>query len=151
MGLKPQFSNSNNWNLIANGSEVAVILSTPTEAYNPIPPIDLATLIDLPTIAVYTYTSNAPSSWRCGGWVSGNIITGLTVGGNSDAEIGRFTLQLNRINIIRFPQVSTTYSIRIYVPKWFRDISYTVWEYTGGGIPDLEGKIDYLETLINTP
>lgn len=149
MELKPQFSNNNSWSSIGSGSVSAVKLSTPVDAYNPIPPITISTLVDVPTIACFTSSSEAPSTWMCGGWLSANIVSGLTVGGNSDAEIGRETLRLNRINIIRFPQLSSTYSLKLYVPKWFRQITYNVWCYTGSGVPDIEGKLDQIALTIN--
>ncbi len=148
MELKPQFSNSNNWDLLDSGTVNAVILNTPIDTYNPIPPINIGTQITTPTIACYTNTENPLTTWRCGGWLSANIVSGITVGGNSDSQIGRETLRLGKINIIRFPHLSSSYSLTLDVPKWFRSIEYVIWSYIGSGVPDIEGKLDQIASTI---
>lgn len=148
MELKPQFSNTNNWVNIGNGTVTAVKLATPIEAYNPIPPIVISTLVDVPTVACYTETEDAPASWISGGWLGANIVSGLTLGGNSDIEIGRYSLKRSKINLLRFPQLSSAYALTLYPPKWFKSITYTVWAYIGPGTADIEGKLDQIASTI---
>ena len=147
----PQFANSNNWDLISNGNITASLVN-PNEPYHiPINPISISTLIETPTIAIFTETTNPKSTWKCGGWVAANIVSGLIVGGNADTEIARRYLQLEKINIVRFPRLSNNFALKLFVPSWFKYFSWTIWEYIGEGFADLEGKLDNLESVINTP
>lgn len=150
MSIKPQFANSTNWDLIDSGTVLATKVNPAKDYYNPINPINISVQISSPTVAIFTETNNPKSTWSCGGWLSANIVSGLIVGGNSDAEIAKKWLRLEKINIIRFPSLSNSYSLILFAPSWFESISWVIWEYIGSGHADLEGKLDLIyEEIIN--
>lgn len=146
--MKPSFSNNNNWDLLYTGQESSYLLDGKPM---PIMPFSCPVAVSIPTIAIFIETIDESPFWKFGGHVSARINSGLQVGGQVDATIGRRWLRLNQINIIRFPSLSDNYVLEFEPPKWFKLFKYTLWEYIGTGYADLEGKIDNLETLINNP
>lgn len=146
--LQPNFSNSSKWQLVFSSSVNAVIINQKEQIHAPIPTIKIPIQIGNTAVAILTDTKEGKSTWKCGGWLSINVNTGLTVGGDPDAEIARFFLRLGKINITRIPTLSYSYSLFLEVPYWFKFIEYYLWEYTGDGIADIEGKLDQINRLI---
>lgn len=144
------FANQNNWNLIDSGSRTAAIAtnSNGTTAIVPISAINLPLVIENNTIAVLFRTNNRKPTWYTGGWISFNILTGLTVGGSFDSSILRRRVTLDLINIISAPSIAQTFSLTIQPPYYFPDFSWTIWEYIGDGKADMQGKLDLIADFI---
>lgn len=146
---KPVFSNANNWELLDSGEKLALNFGSNGQRI-PINPFDLPVQAQVPTLAIFVDTIDSSIRWRYGGHLIAKVFTGLTVGGISDSIIYRKYLRLNAINIARIPSLANTYSLGLEVPHWFKSISWSVWEYTGMGNADVEGKIDEIYTLIKS-
>lgn len=129
MGRVVEF-NTANWQQLINYSAAAVIMSE--NVYIPLNPLDSPTFLENSIIAVYI-TTIVPSGriWNFGGTVEQRFISGLTVGGNTDATGIVRKIWLNKITTILFPKISATYSLKFYFPKWFKNVQLQCWEYTG--------------------
>ncbi len=129
MGRVVEF-NAANWQQLINYSAAAVIMSE--NVYIPLIPLESATFLENHIIAVYvTTTVPAGRIWNFGGTVEQRFVSGLTVGGNADAAGIIRKIWLNKITTILFPKISATYSLKFYFPKWFKDVQFQCWEYTG--------------------
>lgn len=144
---KPVFSNTNNWEILDSGEKLASNFGSNGQKI-PINPFELPVQAQVPTLAVFVETIDSSIRWRYGGHLIARVFTGLTVGGVSDAIIYRKYLRLNAINLVRIPSLANSYSLSLEVPYWFKSISWIVWEYTGIGEADIEGKLDEIQTLI---
>jgi hypothetical protein len=91
---------------------------------------------------VYCSTENPKPRWKFAGNCQALVYTGVSTGGQNLSVIGSLPLFLNQKNICRFPSLSDQYSIKFKVPIWFKSFYYSLWEYTGSGVGDTEGKID---------
>lgn len=152
-----QLSNAANWEQIYNYSAVAVKINERMHA--PIPEIDVPFLIDRHALAVYITTSVPEGSvWYFGGYLNQKFQLGLTVGGIPDAdELSRRKLSLDRIKLILFPKITANYSVSLSVPKWFKSVSLTVWQYIGDDYDsvekllsgDITSTLERIESKIN--
>lgn len=143
------FANQNNWNLVDSGNRNAVLATTESgrQVPVPIPAIKLPLLIENNTIAILISTNNKKPTWFTGGFVSFNVLTGLTVGGNPDSNIFTRRVTLDEINILSAPSIAQTFSLTLKAPYYFPDISWTIWEYVGAGKADIAGKLDLIADI----
>lgn len=154
-----QLGNSANWDLFYSTTVVAVTSSN-GESYTPIPTITIPTLLESHIIATSVSCSNSKPTWFFGGFLNQRINLGLTVGGLPDSDaVQKRRLYLNRLTLIIFPKLVATYAVSLDVPKWFQDVTFSLFEYTGTesdstedlinqiknvDLPRIEGKIDAL-------
>jgi hypothetical protein len=137
MGRVVEF-NAANWQQLINYSAAAVIMSE--NVYVPLLPLESPTFLENNIIAVYASTTvPAGRRWNYAGTVEQRFISGLTVGGNTDAAGIIRKIWLNKITTILFPKISATYSLKFYFPDWFKDVQLQCWEYTG--VDDTEENI----------
>jgi hypothetical protein len=129
MGRVVEF-NAANWEQIISYSAAAVIMSE--NVYVPLLPYESPTFLENNIIAVYI-TTTIPNGrrWNFGGRVERRFISGLTVGGNTDAAGDIQPIFLNKITTILFSQITASYSLKFYFPDWFKDVQLQCWEYTG--------------------
>ncbi len=145
MGRVVEF-NAANWQQLVNYSAAAVIMSE--NVYVPLNPYESSTFLESDIIAVYiTTTVPNGSIWNFGGTVEQRFISGLTVGGNTDAAGKVEKIWLNKITTILFPKLSATYSLKFYFPKWFKDVQLQCWQYTG--IDDTDENITLAQEFGN--
>ena len=150
MGLKPLFSNANNWEPLYEVSKVANIVNSDPPSYDPIPPFFCPLQFDTPTLAIYVNTSNPKMTWKSGGLVSGNVVTGIMTGGDATSEIHKEWLSLGKVNIIRFPSLAESYSVKFYPPYWFKTYLIEIFQYIGPGLADMEAKLDAVYNTVNS-
>ncbi|BAY22373.1 hypothetical protein NIES2100_21360 [Calothrix sp. NIES-2100] len=158
-----QLGNSANWELIHNENISAVFLPKQGGGYKavPIPEISIAAALDVFVVAVRIATVVPEGrTWRFAGFLKQNVTTGIAAFTSADASFNRrYSLFLDKINLIIFPQISTDYSISIKLPDWFENAGIAIWRYTGidtdsteelvnqiknVDIPRLEAKVDAL-------
>ncbi|OCQ98958.1 hypothetical protein BCD64_23250 [Nostoc sp. MBR 210] len=142
MGRILQLGNADNWQQIYNTSVAAVNVTPDTHV--PIAEITVPFLIDTHVLAVYI-TTNIPEGrdWNFAGFLNQKFELGLTVGGVPEAdELSRRKLWLNRIKLVIFPPLTSTYAISFDVPKWFKNVSLTVWEYIGADFDSTEQTLN---------
>ncbi|MDJ0553517.1 MAG: hypothetical protein QNJ68_03575 [Microcoleaceae cyanobacterium MO_207.B10] len=126
------FSNSSNWENVYTTSVAADPSPHPANSHYAIPRIEVPVIFDKHILAVLPSSSTAKDWWISGGWIEQVIFTGIVVGGNPDVSTGDSKrLFLNKINLIVFPQYTTTYQLNIDIPYWFKDYQVTIWEYIG--------------------
>jgi hypothetical protein len=130
-----ELNNSNNWESIysTNVNAVSVVMQNGKRLINPIPEIVVPVVLDKFILAVSVVTDvPAESEWRFAGYINQKINTGLVIGGGQDAtSINGRSLFLDRINLIFFQKISTSYAVSVRVPKWFPSAGVNIWQYTG--------------------
>jgi len=140
--LVVQLNNASNWSTFFSTTVVA----TPTSgsSFTPIPEYTVPILADKHIIAVAIIASNAKPTWHFGGFLNQKVPTGLTVGGlpSTDA-VQKRRMYLDRLTLMIFQPLTSTYSISVEVPKWFADFTLTIFEYVGP-------QSDSTENLINS-
>lgn len=79
-------------------------------------------------IAVFVENSEALDTWNYAGRLS--QIINLPFGPNSTGSaVDNQRLWLRRKQLLIFPQLTPTYKILVQFPKWFTQVSITIWEY----------------------
>lgn len=138
-----ELNNSNNWESIysTNINAVSVPMQNGTSLISPIPDIVVPFVLDKFILAVSVDTDvPTDSDWRFAGYINQKISTGIIIGGGQDAtSVSGRVLFLDRINLILFQKISTSYAVSIRVPKWFPRAGVNVWQYTG--VDDTEENI----------
>lgn len=149
MGRSLQLSNTANWNLVYNFSTVAVQVTA--NKWARIPDIVVPFQFDAHVLAVYVNT-NVPEGkdWNFAGYLFQKFLLGITVGGVPEADtLSVRTLSLDEVKLVIYPKITTTYSITIRVPKWFKDASIQVWEYTGPDFDTVDDSLQRIEQKVN--
>lgn len=125
-----QLSNAANWADVYNQSFTAQRIN-PT-VFAPLPEIIVPVLFDRHIIAVYATSSSAKPSWYFAGFLNQKIRLGLIPGGSPDADaVQRRKIWLNRITLLFFPKITSTYAVSFNVPKWFDTVNLNIFEYQG--------------------
>ncbi|MDZ8086512.1 MAG: hypothetical protein RMY16_13285 [Nostoc sp. DedQUE12b] len=145
-----QLGNSSNWENIHNENISAIFLPKTGGGYItvPIPEISIAVLLNVFVVAVKIST-NVPEGreWKFAGHIKQSVSTGIAFDNSQDASFNRRQpLFLDKINLVFFPKISTSYSISIQVPKWFENAGVAVWRYTG---PDYDSDLARIESKID--
>jgi hypothetical protein len=141
-----QLSNSANWEQRYSTTRNAVSLGAGS-AFAPIPSITVPILISSHIIVVYVNTASSKDTWYFGGLISQKINLGLTVGGLPDSDaVQKNRLYLNRLTLLVWPRIASTYAVEVEIPKWFRQVSITLWEYIGPVADSTENMIQDLKT-----
>ena len=92
-------------------------------------------------LAIFVGNSEAKPTWNLGGWVSQKIRLG--VGPNQSGEpVANRRLWLRRTQLIIFQQLTTTYTLEIGFPRWFKKADLTIWEYWGPQADSTENAIN---------
>ena len=145
-----ELSNSNSWELIHNQNTSAVKIPTQKGGFItvPISEISIAVLLDVFVVAVRVATDIPEGrTWKFAGHIKQSVSTGIAFENSQDANLTRRQpLFLDKINLVFFPRISTSYSIFIQVPKWFLNASVAVWRYTG---PDYDSDLARIEQKID--
>lgn len=125
-----QLSNSANWEDVYNESTTALSITSTRHA--PISEITVPVLFERHIIAVYATSSTAKPTWHFAGFLNQKIRLGLIPGGLPDADaVQRRKIWLNRVTLLFFPKITSTYSVSFNIPKWFNTISLNIFEYRG--------------------
>lgn len=153
-----ELSTSTNWQDAYSASASATYLPGSTTSHERIPPIEVPLLFDSHVLAVYPDSTTAKDWWITAGWVSRRIQTGITIGGSPDVRATESQkLIFREINLIIYPNITSTYSLVIDAPYWFDQLSISVWEYIGPVsysnetlIIDQNIQLDRIEQKIDT-
>jgi len=125
-----QLSNAANWEDVYDEPTTAYQISSTRHA--PIGEIIVPYLFERHILAIYATSNNANPTWHFAGFLNQKVSLGLVAGGafNADA-VERRKIWLNRITLLFFPKYTSTYAISFNVPKWFKHINLSVFEYRG--------------------
>lgn len=137
--LRPDLSNPTNWNF-----RVALTRESPRylQTFEPIDPIDYGQILTSSVLLVESICPHAPSNWTSAGSIEQLAPVGFLIGQDEYLHVTTRSLKLGQ-QLIYFPDLNfPQYKIRFIVPRWIHMIEYRVYEYTGDGAPDTQGKID---------
>lgn len=141
-------SNSSNWQSVWSQSftaEPAPGNKPELERYFPLPDISVPIQLSAGLLAFYATSQDADPKWKFAANVKRKYVTGLTVGGNPDAVVDSKRIFLNQFSLLRYPvSFGSSYSLLISVPYWHRQITLSLWEYTGPVIDTADQKLEQI-------
>lgn len=145
--------NSSNWQSVWSQSftaEPAPGNKPELERYFPLPDISVPIQLSAGLLAFYATSQDADPKWKFAANVKRKYVTGLTVGGDPDAVVDSKRIFLNQFSLLRYPvSFGSSYSLLISVPYWHRQITLSLWEYTGPVIDTADQKLEQiLERLL---
>lgn len=147
--------NAQNWEHVTEISGLATVIS-PGQIL-PIPKLTIPILLDKSVVAVRVDSVSAPPTWRFAGDIFQEIRVGIMVGGQPDAIATRRRVWLKQVALFFLPELSTSYALSFLPPKWFRDVTLTLWQFTGTNPnPDavdnvaLQQQLETIEQKINS-
>lgn len=151
MGLQPLLGNASNWEHVWSTTKTANVIPSIPPSYDPIPPFFCPLQFESPTVAIWAGTQSPKLTWKSGGMVGANVVTGIVQGGVSTSEIARQWLRLSQVTIFRIPKLADSFSLQFFPPYWFKSYGLEVWQYTGPGNADLESKADLIYDQLTAP
>jgi hypothetical protein len=113
--------------------EACTLMKTATPVgtgYNPIPDFRLPVLLDSPIIAVVSESQDAKSHWYLGCRISQLIQAPATEFIEAETESRRIPINRPPL-LVDWPHTGLSYAVRVRVPFWHKELTITVWEYTG--------------------
>ncbi len=141
MSLTPNFVNSSNWSYLGQLSGVVAIIEGRWRYINK---LYFNQLLTSTTLLISADSNNKKPTWNYAGNANATARNTVNPGQGSlyNVVLASRPVYLG-FSVIRFPDFGVAeYGLEVFVPKWFNTIEYHLWEYTGEGIPNLEGKID---------
>lgn len=140
--------NSSNWQSVWSQSftaEPAPGNKPELERYFPLPDISVPIQLSAGLLAFYATSQDADPKWKFAANVKRKYVTGLTVGGDPDAVVDSKRIFLNQFSLLRYPvSFGSSYSLLISVPYWHRQITLSLWEYTGPVIDTADQKLEQI-------
>jgi hypothetical protein len=104
----------------------------------PIQEISIPLIFNRHIIAIYAESATALGSWYTAGLLKQYVRSGLTVGGVTDSINHTQRIFLKQIQIIYFRKIinldthnEIDFTLGFVVPRWLKDISISIWQYTG--------------------
>lgn len=147
--LELDLNSSLSWEQIHFSSRDAPLINPYT--FQPLDaiPVDGGILRNAPIIATYAQSTQAKPHWRAAGYINQTISTGIALGGSQDTEytVGYF-VALNRIKLHFLNPALGNYGLKFYCKKYLRNISITVWQYTGAYTETLQQEIQVNRIII---
>lgn len=109
--------NESNWGVVYNGFHSAT-------AESPIGKILIPGTFTQHTIRIYAISLVAKPHW----WLAGNL-SHLFGNNEPDFEASRWRVPLNKIMLIRLPELTTNYRLKFEVPVWHKEIALVIESY----------------------
>jgi hypothetical protein len=151
MALQYSLGNSDNWVLAYSVRVTAANAPGSGDRYIPIPEIEVPILLTSQVIAVFCQSSQASPRWKLGGLMNLKVQTGILTGGEFDTyPFEKKRIWLNRITLFTLPVLTPDYSLSFDIPYWLRQISISVYEYTGPIVDPLQVKVDSIDTRLES-
>jgi hypothetical protein len=145
--LRPDLSNPTNWNFRA---ELTGEAPQQLQRFEAIDPIEYPQILTSPVLLIESKCPHAFSNWTSAGQIEQLAPVGFLMGQDEYLHVTTRSLQLGQ-QLVYFPDLNfPQYKIRFIVPRWIHLITYLIYEYTGDGAPDTQGKIDrFYDDYIN--
>jgi hypothetical protein len=106
-----------------------------------IPPV----VFDTPIILINVSTTVPPGKiWDFAGNISQIVPTAL-----GDSIVEKSPVYLRKRNLIIFSQVSNDYKITYLPPRWFTDVSLTIYQYDGTYTEQVDVSLARIESKID--
>jgi len=109
-----------NWQVIYNGFHSET-------GENPIREILIPGTFTQHTIRIYAISLAAKPQW----WLAGTLSQLLGSNNKPDFEGSRWRVPLNKIMLVKLPELTTNYRLKFEVPRWPKEIALVVEAYTG--------------------
>jgi|ERR671932_2335859 hypothetical protein len=109
-----------NWQVVYNGFHSGT-------SGNPIDKILIPGTFTQHVIRTHATSKAAKPHW----WLAGNL-SHLLGTSQPDFEGSRWRVPLNKIMLIRLPELTASYHLTFEVPRWHKEITLNVEVYTGG-------------------
>lgn len=141
MSLILQLTNQQNWYKLYDEHREARLLAP--RGHIPIPAFEIPILLENRVLACRVLCPDAKSRWRFGGNLSQRWQLG-SGGGQSAlpvADGSTFYLRVNRSKLLIVPQYGN-YQLLYEPPTWFKNVQFTLWQYTGLVEDSTEKKVD---------
>lgn len=144
-------SNSSNWQKVYEGSFVAVPIQGVRNQFIPIPTVLIPNSFSNHTLAVGASSFQTKPTWRLGFWLSMYVQVpgiGKAQGSNKKIPLG--------LSVIRFPNLSPTYTLAASIPHWHKEMSIDIWQYIGSELDirddlvEIKSDLDRIETKIDS-
>lgn len=129
--------NRDNWTKVYSASFAANPIAG-TNKFTPIPSVRIPGTFDKHILAVGGSSFQTKPTWHLGFWLSMYVdipSIGRAEGYNKSIPLG--------LSIVRFPPISSTYSLIASIPKWHREMSIDIWQYVGD-VSTIEPTLDEL-------
>jgi hypothetical protein len=143
-------SDSSQWHSFWSGSFGAAAVPDKPGYFYPLDPIVVPVLLEARIVAITATSATRLIRSSYAGKVRQKIQTGIAVGGVVDAasvSVRRFWL--GKINFMIFPALAPTYAIEIE-PIWrLKDISLSVWIYTGIDSDTVTEQLNRIEFAVD--
>jgi hypothetical protein len=101
-----------NWQILYNGFHSGT-------SENPIREILIPGTFTQHTIRIYAISLGAKPHW----WLAGTLSHLLGSNNKPDFEGSRWRVPLNKIMLIQFPELTTSYRLKFEVPRWHKEIA----------------------------
>jgi hypothetical protein len=89
-------------------------------------------LLDTPLVATYATSSKRRARWKTAGWLKQRVQTGITVGGQPDADVFQdLRVPLQRLAVLMFPRYIHNFQLTFKTGYWFEQMDLKIWAYTG--------------------
>jgi hypothetical protein len=136
--------NRTNWAPFWSGEVESVRLASGSHV--PLPTIEVPVLFDNHIVAILADSETAKRTWKIAGNVGRKIQTGILFNDRPDTSIAdNRVLRLFEINLFRFEQISSTYSLEITPKFWIEDIKLDVFIYTGINSDSITEQLNRIE------
>jgi hypothetical protein len=112
--------NESNWQVVYDGFH-----STTSES--PISKIIIPGTFTQHIIRIYATSEVAKPHW----WLAGTL-SHLLGSSQPDFEGSRWRVPLNKIMLIRLPELTTSYRLKFEVARWHKEMALVIEAYTGG-------------------
>lgn len=141
--------NSANWRPFWSGTSTPVFL--PNGRRVPLPPIEIPVLFENCIIAILADSQSAKRTWQIAGNVRRKIQTGILFSGTPDTSIAdNRVLRLFEINLFRFEQITSTYSLEVFPKWWIEDLSLNAFIYTGVDSDTFTEQLNRIESNLDS-
>lgn len=143
-------SNSSNWEKVYQGNFVAVVIQGVRNQTLPIPSVVIPNSFNSHTLAVGASSFQTKPTWHLGFWLSMNV----QLPGIGKAEAYSKSIPLG-LSIVRFPAISSTYTLTANIPRWHKEMSIEIWQYVGSEfdvrdeLTDIKSDLSRIETKID--
>lgn len=95
-------------------------------SYYPIGRHTVPVEFDSDVIVVGTSSSTAKPTWRLGCYLSAYT----SINGVGNTEIANVLCPFG-LKLFKFPEYSSSYQIRLTIPKWHQSLDVKIWKYLG--------------------
>lgn len=108
-----------NVTLIAQSSPVSNV-------FTPLPKFNIPRIFDKYTLVIGANNQYMKPNWNLAFYVAMNI----QIAGVGKTEVTNRFVRIG-LTLLRFPSVAPSYTLQARIPKWHREMDFTIWQYIG--------------------